>query len=196
MDAWHRTKTVAAMSRCAIRYLVATGCLFAAAGASAGVCSNQIAIAPAACSQASVPQSACEEILQREPDALSVRIALCDALVDAGENEAAVKVTEAGFEQHSERRAVSILRRALSNVSELNTQKRSGPQLETLVEYLLIRCTDLGNLSACDEAVQARPNDARSYAARAKQQLAQGKPAAAITDYRRALEIDLSLIHI
>ena len=190
MYARQRSEFVTALPLSVVRHLIAAGCLFAAGNASAGVCSNQIDIAPAACSQASVPQSACEEILEREPDALSVRIALCDALVDAGDNEAAAAITEAGLEQHSNRRAISILQRALSNVSEISTQKRSGPQLETLVEYLLIRCTDLNNLTACNEAVQARPNDPRSYAARAKLQLAADKPTAAIMDYRKALEIN------
>lgn len=113
--------------------------------------------------------------LEREPDELSLRMRLADALVDQGCYQEAVSVLEAGQEGHPRDRALAgKLRDVRSLVTEQTyieelTQAAEGAKFQRNQ----LRCVRLADVQACDDALKFKPDDAqlllaKSEAAKAK----------------------------
>ena len=83
------------------------------------------------------------------------------------------------------------LRTARSNVSEQQYIEGLGRAEEAAkAQRNLLRCAQLSDLAACDEALKERPNDPQILAAKGDALLKASRPAEAAVAYRRAAELD------
>ena len=83
------------------------------------------------------------------------------------------------------------LRTARSNVSEQHYIEGLGRAEEAAkAQRSLLRCAQLSDLTACDEALKGRPNDPQILAAKGDALMKAGRPAEAAVAYRRAAELD------
>ena len=130
--------------------------------------------------------------LDREPEALEPRLALSAALRDQGCYAAAVQVLEEGEALHGRNEEFQArLRTARSNVSEQQYIEGLGRAEEAAkAQRNLLRCAQLSDLTACDEALKGRPNDPQILAAQGDALLKAGRPAEAAVAYRRASAIE------
>jgi predicted Zn-dependent protease len=146
------------------------------------------AIARASCqsgkhSEAVVTASAAAD---RAPDEAEPRIRLSDALVDQGCYQEAVQILEALQASHPRDTELSAKLRAVrSLVTEQTyieglTQAAEGAKLARNQ----LRCTRLEDLSACDDALKSKPDDAQLLSSRADALLQAGRATDAVTDYR------------
>jgi tetratricopeptide (TPR) repeat protein len=130
--------------------------------------------------------------LNREPEALEPLLALSSALRDEGCYEAAVHVLEEGEAMHGrDEEFQARLRTARSNVSEQHYIEGLGRAEEAArAQRNLLRCAQLSDLAACEEALKGRPNDPQILAAQGDALLKAGRPAEAAAAYRRATAIE------
>lgn len=119
------------------------------------------------CDPATAAQPAFERAraeLRQSPRALDVRIELSDRLIDAGCYDDAVHVLEDGLKAMPNDRTLDArLRTARSFVSE-REYLRSHPVTksdmgEAELRRLQLRCRQLGDVQACDQALAARADD-------------------------------------
>ena len=83
------------------------------------------------------------------------------------------------------------LRMARSNVSEQQYIEGLGRAEEAAkVQRNQLRCAQLSDLTACDDALKERPNDSKILAAKGDALLKAGRPAEAAVTYRRASVIE------
>ena len=83
------------------------------------------------------------------------------------------------------------LRTARSNVSEQQYIEGLGRAEEAAkAQRSMLRCAQLSDLTACDEALKGRPNDPQILAAKGDALLKASRPAEAAVAYRRAAELD------
>jgi tetratricopeptide (TPR) repeat protein len=151
------------------------------------------AAADASCPKADAPPvRSARAALEQEPEALEPRLALSAALRDQGCYAAAVQVLEEGEEMHGGNEEFQArLRTARSNVSEQQYIEGLGRAEEAAkAQRNLLRCTQLSDLAACDEALKLRPNDAQILAAQGDALMKAGRPVEAAAAYRRAAGID------
>ncbi|MGH8242628.1 MAG: hypothetical protein ACRETY_04685, partial [Steroidobacteraceae bacterium] len=149
--------------------------------------------AEASCPQADAPPvRAARDALEREPEALEPRLALSAALRDAGCYAAAVQMLEEGEGLHGGNAEFQArLRTARSNVTEQQYIEGLGRAEEAAkAQRNLLRCAQLSDLEACDDALKERPNDPKILAAQGDALMKAGRPAEAAVAYRRAAAIE------
>lgn len=144
------------------------------------------------CVEADNPVSACRSRLEANPTNLAVRGSLCDAHLDQSNHDAALAVLESGFSVHAgDRFATDLLERMRSNVNESRTYVASQSATDNArIRYLVLRCLNVGDLSACDEASTLDPDNADAHAGKGSILLEQGDPVGAIVALRRSLELN------
>jgi tetratricopeptide (TPR) repeat protein len=177
--AWNRAVLVAAM-------LLGCGVCFAdePAGAHAAAASS---CPPGAHSpELDAPRNE----MERDDHALAPRLAFVDALLAQGCYADAVHVLEGGEAFHPRNSSLqSRLRDARSMLSEQRYFDGLGRAAETAKhERNLLRCRQLRDVAACDEALEVTPNDASLLGAKADALMKTNRLADAIPLYRRALE--------
>jgi len=106
--------------------------------------------------------------LERDPDQLPPRMRLADALVDQGCYQEAVTVLEAGQQTYPRS---SELAGKLRDVRSLVTEQTYIEGLTQAAESAKfsrnqLRCTKLADVTACDDALKFKPEDAQLLAAR------------------------------
>lgn len=79
---------------------------------------------------------------------------------------------------------------ALLGADAQQTDGAKDPDLDTSLDYLILRCTSLGSMRACEEALRLDPRSGRAHAGRAAILAAQDDNAGAIRAYRQALAAD------
>jgi tetratricopeptide (TPR) repeat protein len=129
--------------------------------------------------------------LGQDERALDPRLKLADALLAQACYADAVHVLEEGEPLHPRNGAIqSRLRDARSMLSEQRYFDGLGRAEEAAkVQRNVLRCGQLGDLAACDEAVRAKPDDGSVVAAKADALIKANRPADALPAYRRALEL-------
>jgi len=130
--------------------------------------------------------------LDRAPDQLSPRLRLADALIDQGCYQEAVAVLDAGRSTHPRSsELLGKLRDARSMVSEENYIRGLGEAEERAkLQRNLLRCSQLADLAACDDALRAHPDDLQSLLAKADALQQKNRPGDAQIVYRRAAELN------
>ena len=136
--------------------------------------------------------------LGQDERALDPRLKFADALLAQGCYADAVHVLEEGEPLHPRNGPIqSRLRDARSMLGEQRYFDGLGRAEESAkVQRNVLRCRQLGDLAACDEAVRAKPDDGSVVAAQADALSKANRPADALLVYRRALELapsDVSL---
>jgi tetratricopeptide (TPR) repeat protein len=147
----------------------------------------------AACPQGNSPPVAeARAALDREPDALEPLLALETALTAQGCYGAAVQLLEAAEAEHGRNTEFQArLRTARSFVSEQQYIEGLGRAEEAArAQRNRLRCAQLSDLEACEEALKARPNDAEILIAKGDALSKANRPAEAAASYRRAVELD------
>jgi tetratricopeptide (TPR) repeat protein len=129
--------------------------------------------------------------LAKDERELEPRLKLADALLAQGCYGDAVHVLEEGEPIHPRNGPIqSRLRDARSMFSEQRYFDGLGRAEEAAkVQRNLLRCRQLGDLAACDEALKAQPDDVSVLAAKADAMMKGNRPADALPVYRRALEL-------
>jgi tetratricopeptide (TPR) repeat protein len=155
----------ATIRRVALLLLLAAG---ARAHDGGGVCAGNAA-----------PVAAARAALDETPEALTKRFALADALIVANCYEEAVLALERGEALHP--RNLELQTR-LRNVRSLMSEQSYFAGLEEAevaarVSRNLLRCSRLGDLNACDEALKLRPGDPQVIVATGEAQLKANRPA-------------------
>jgi tetratricopeptide (TPR) repeat protein len=132
--------------------------------------------------------------LAKNERALESRLEFADALLAQGCYGEAVHVLEEGEAIHSRNGGIqSRLRDARSMLSEQRYFDGLDRAAEAArIERNLLRCRQLGDLTACDEALKAKPDDAGILGSKADALMKGNRAAEAVPVYQRALEIDPS----
>ena len=145
-----------------------------------------------ACAGAPTPAIvAARAALARTPSALDTRFALADALVESNCYEAAVHALEEGEALHPGNSSLQAkLRTTRSMVSEQGYfAGLEQAEVAARVSRNLLRCSRLGDLTACDEALKLKPDDVEILVAKGDAQLKASKPADAEQTYLRAKQL-------
>jgi tetratricopeptide (TPR) repeat protein len=142
------------------------------------------------CSTHSPPKPVADawEALNRSPNELEAQLGLVDALIDQGCYKEAVPILEAGLAQRPRSSELQSRMRAVrSMLSEEHFFEGLGTAQETAkLQHALLRCTKAFDLSACDEALRSKPDDAPLIVAKGDALVHDAKPAQAIAVYQRA----------
>jgi tetratricopeptide (TPR) repeat protein len=142
------------------------------------------------CSTRSQPKPVADawEALNRSPSELEAQLGLVDALIDQGCYKEAVPILEAGLSQRPRSGELQSRMRAVrSMLSEEHFFEGLGTAQETAkLQHALLRCTKAFDLSACDEALRSKPDDAQLIVAKGDALAHEAKPAEAIAVYQRA----------
>jgi predicted Zn-dependent protease len=151
------------------------------------------AIARASCQSGKHPEAVVDAraAMERDQDQLGPRMRLADALVDQGCYQEAVSVLEAAevaFPRSSE------LTGKLRDVRSLVTEQTYIEGLTQAAESAKVarnqfRCTKLGDITACEDALHARPDDLTLLMAKGDAQMQANRPADAATTYRRLSQL-------
>jgi len=146
----------------------------------------------AACTTEPSPEVvAARAALASTPASLETRIRLADALLAGNCYEAAVHTLEEGQALHPGNAALAAkLRTTRSLVSEQSYfAGLEQAEVAARVSRNLLRCSRLGDLAACDEALKLKPDDVEMLIAKGDAQLKAGKPADALQTYQRAKQV-------
>jgi cytochrome c-type biogenesis protein CcmH/NrfG len=129
--------------------------------------------------------------LVKSPASLDTRFQLADALVEANCYEAAVHALEEGQALHPGNASLAArLRTTRSLVSEQGYfAGLEQAEVAARVSRNLLRCSRLGDLVACDEALKLKPDDVEILIAKGDAQLKAARPADAEQTYRRAKQL-------
>jgi Flp pilus assembly protein TadD len=132
------------------------------------------------------------ESVQRAPRALNARLGLADLLIEAGCYEEAVHVLTDGEPMHPRNEALqSRLRFARSLVSEHQFfQGLEKVELEARLTRHVMRCTRFDDVSACDQALELKPDDSTIMTAKGAALLKADKPLDALEIFRRAAALE------
>lgn len=144
------------------------------------------------CTASSTPVvTAASAALKSTPASLEARFRLADVLVEANCFDEAVHTLEEGQALHPGNAALlAKLRTTRSMVSEQGYfAGLEQAEVGARVSRNLLRCSRLGDLAACDEALKLKPNDVDVLIAKGDAQLAAGKPADAEQTYKRATQV-------
>jgi tetratricopeptide (TPR) repeat protein len=128
--------------------------------------------------------------MERDERALNARLELADALLAHGCYAEAVHVLEEGEAFHPRSGGIqSRLRNARTMLSEQRYFQGLDRAAESAREERnLLRCRQLADLVACDEALHRKPNDASVLGAKGDALMRANRLTDAIPVYRRALE--------
>jgi tetratricopeptide (TPR) repeat protein len=126
--------------------------------------------------------------LKRNPDELEAQLKVADALIDQGCYKEALPVLEAGVAQRPRSSELqSRLRAVRSMLNEENFFEGLGNAQEIATfQHSLLRCTQLADLSACDDALRSKPDDPQLVVGKGDALLHAGRPAEAIAVYLHA----------
>lgn len=165
----------------------------------APVCLAEVPGAVSCSAGAKSPElNAARTSLAEDERALEPRLKLADTLLAKGCYSDAVHVLEEGEPIHPRNNGIqSRLRDARSMLGEQRYFDGLGRAEEAAkIQRNLLRCRQLGDLAACDEALKAKPADATVMAAKADALMQSNRVAEALPVYRQALEMapsDVSL---
>ncbi len=131
-------------------------------------------------------------LVEKDERALEPRLKLADALLATGCYAHAVHVLEEGEPFHPRNGGIqSRLRDARSMLSEQRYFDGLDRAAEAAkIERNLLRCRQLADLTACDDALKVRPEDASIFVAKADALMQANRAADAMPVYRRALELN------
>jgi tetratricopeptide (TPR) repeat protein len=120
------------------------------------------------------------------------RLSLVDALLDQACYADAVTVIQAGIELHPRNKELQTrLRDTRSLMSEENYFEGLGEAQETArLQRNVLRCNELQDLVACDEALARRPDDARVLLGKGDALLKANRPVEALAVLRHADQIN------
>jgi Flp pilus assembly protein TadD len=129
--------------------------------------------------------------MERDQDQLGPRMRMADALVDQGCYQEAVEVLEAAEEAfpHS-----AELSGKLRDVRSLVTEQTYIEGLTQAAESAKVarnqfRCTKLGDIAACEDALHAKPDDVTLLTAKGDALMQANRPTDAATAYRHASQL-------
>lgn len=188
-----RTLTVALTLARAV--LVTGGFLFAVGAAvlpfGAAAVADALGVVTCPAGAQSPELDAARARLEQDEGALDPRLKFADALLAQACYWDAVHVLEEGETLHPRSGAIqSRLRDARSMLSEQRYFDGLGRAEEAAkIQRNLLRCRKLGDVSACDEALRARPNDGEILIAKGDALMQSNHPADALPVYRRAAEL-------
>jgi len=135
--------------------------------------------------------------LQQKPKSVSVRMSLSDLLVGIGCYDEAVHVLEDGVKLYpSDRSLHTRLRTARSFIGEqqyLDKQPAVSGASNAAFLRAELRCKQIGDILACDEAVAMRPNDAALWAAKGDALLKDKRSEEALLAFTRASQANASV---
>jgi tetratricopeptide (TPR) repeat protein len=140
---------------------------------------------------ANAPAIAAKSALEAAPGSLAARFNLADSLIEANCYDEAVHVLEAGEAIHPRNGDLQAkLRTTRSMVSEQHYfAGKEQAELAARVSRNLLRCTKLGDLNACDEALNLKPDDVDLLLAKGDALLKSGRLAEAELALRRAKQV-------
>jgi len=147
---------------------------------------------PASCDPSSQQQVATPRAeLNSQPNSLEAQLKLADALIDLGCYKDAVPVLEAGLAQRPRSGELqSRLRAVRSMLNEEHFFEGLGNAQETAkFQHDQLRCTKVGDVGACDDALRTKPNDPQLTVAKGDALLHSGRSADALLVYRHAREL-------
>jgi tetratricopeptide (TPR) repeat protein len=129
--------------------------------------------------------------LEATPSSLAARFKLADSLIEANCYDEAVHVLEAGEAIHPRNGDLQArLRTTRSMVSEQHYfAGKEQAELAAKVSRNLLRCTRLGDLNACDEALKLKPDDVEILLAKGDALLKTARLAEAELTFRNAKQI-------
>jgi tetratricopeptide (TPR) repeat protein len=129
--------------------------------------------------------------LAAAPASLPARFELADALIEASCFHDAVHTLEDGTSIHPRSAELTAkLRTTRSLVSEQDYfEGKEQAELAARRSRNLLRCTRLGDIEACDEALKIKPDDAQTWLAKGDALLKASRPGEADGAYRRARQI-------
>ncbi len=149
------------------------------------VCSNQVGISISDCADAGI--RGCRAELAQTPRSLPTRLALCDLLAADNQRDAARRLLQEGLELHAgDSFAINIIRRASSLIEESGVTLNTGPDIDVLDEYMLLRCQEYQSESHCRDLVRRYPDLPAPYLVLGDLSSAAGKHVEAINYYRTA----------
>lgn len=139
----------------------------------------------------SVSLDAARKEMEAGDRALDPRLKFADALLAQGCYADAVRVLEEGEAIHPRNGGIQLrLRNARSMLNEQHYfDGLDRAAVTARQERNLLRCRQLGDLAACDEALKVAPNDANVLGAKADALVKSSRIADAISVYQRALEV-------
>jgi len=128
---------------------------------------------------------------ERDPDQLGPRMRLADALVDQGCYQEAVEILEAAEEAFP--RSAELTGK-LRDVRSLVTEQTYIEGLTQAAESAKIarnqlRCTKLGDIAACEDALHAKPDDVALLTAKGDALMQANRPTEAATAYTHASQL-------
>jgi tetratricopeptide (TPR) repeat protein len=145
----------------------------------------------ALCQNAAAPVAAAKADLARSPESLAARFKLADALVEANCYDAAVHTLEDGEALHP--RSAELAAKLRTTRSLVNEQAyfagKEEAEMAAKVSRNLLRCSKLGDLNACDEALKLKPHDVEILLGKGDALLKASRPAEAEQVYRRAKQV-------
>jgi tetratricopeptide (TPR) repeat protein len=132
--------------------------------------------------------------LDRDPTQLEARLRLADRLVDQACYSDAVNVLTAGQALHPRSVELAGKLRDVRSILTEQTYIQGLTQAEDAArqQRSQLRCTKLGDLEACGDALKVAPNDASLVSARADALMQVGRAEEAATGYQRALQLSPS----
>lgn len=146
---------------------------------------------PACTTSPAPPIVAARAALGKTPGSLDTRFQLADALIESNCYEAAVHVLEEGQPLHPGNSSLQTkLRTTRSLVSEQGYfAGLEQAEVAARVSRNLLRCSRLGELAACDEALKLKPDDVEILIAKGDALLKAARPGDAEQTYKRARQL-------
>jgi tetratricopeptide (TPR) repeat protein len=129
--------------------------------------------------------------LQRTPDVLAMRLHLADLLLNAGCFDEAIHVLEAGEASNPRNSDLQYrLTRARSMLKEKDYfEGIDQAEAAARLRRDTLRCTQLGDIDACDSALSVQPNNADLMLARGNALLKANRADEAIAAYTQAAQL-------
>jgi tetratricopeptide (TPR) repeat protein len=143
------------------------------------------------CQKSTPALTAAHVALAKTPASLAARFRLADAFVEASCYDDAVHALEDGENLHGrDPEFIARLRtvRSLVNEQSYFEGKDQAEQAAKAARYSL-RCSKLGDLDSCDEAVKLKPDDATALIAKGDALLKASRPGEAAVAYRHAAKV-------
>lgn len=151
------------------------------------------AIARASCQSGKHSEAvvAAKAATEHDPDQIGPQMRLADALVDQGCYQEAVEILEAA--QKTFPRSTELTGK-LRDVRSLVTEQTYIEGLTQAAESAKaarsqLRCTELGDIAACDDALRAKPDDVALLTAKGDALMQANRPAEAAVDYKRSAQL-------
>lgn len=156
------------------------------------VCVLSVAVDYDRCLDESDPITACTNVLENNPKNLNARASLCEAFVRITEFDSAQEIlTNGDAVHHGDRFTLDVLARMKSNVVEARSRLSSPRDASdsTTLKYLLLRCGQVNDLGACNDALTISPDSFEALSGKGNILLEEGDAVGAIQAYRKSLEL-------